>query len=170
MAERGMNYQQIDKAMAMGEKLGKFFGLIGAVVGPGIWALIASLFLWFVGSVLLGGKRTYRKIFSVYLYASLIGVLDMLIRLPLVLVKESAEIQFNLTLFLPDEQSGTLTYMAAQSLGVFTIWHFVVLAIGFSVIYRFSIQKAGFAMGALWLLTVIFSTGMRMLGLIAGSM
>ena len=88
MAERGMNYQQIEKAMAMGEKLGKFFGLIGAVVGPGIWALIASLFLWFVGSVLLGGKTTYRKIFSVYLYASLIGVLDMLIRLPLVLVKK----------------------------------------------------------------------------------
>ncbi len=169
MAERGMNYQQIEKAMAMGEKLGKFFGLIGAVVGPGIWALIASLFLWFVGSVLLGGKTTYRKIFSVYLYASLIGVLDMLIRLPLVLVKESAEIQFNLTLFLPDEQSGTLAYMAAQSLGVFTIWHFVVLAIGFSVIYRFSIQKAGLAMSALWLLSVIFSTGMLMLGSIAGS-
>ena len=169
MAERGMNYEQIEQAMAVGEKIGGIVGPIGAAVGAGIWALIFSLILRFVGSVLLEGKTTYRKVFSMYLYASLIGVLDMGIRLPLILLRENASIGLNLALFLPDEQSETLVYMAAQSLGVFTIWHFVALAIGFSVIYRFSLQKAGFAMAVLCLLSVALSTGMLVLGSMAGS-
>jgi len=154
MEEGGAPSAQIDQAMEWMEKFSKIGGLVGAVVGPGIGILIASLWLWFVGNVVLSGQAPYMKVVSMYTYASLISVLDMIVKLPLILMKGSSQIQLNGSVFLSDDQSQTLLYHVLQSLDVFAIWRYVVLAIGFAVIYRFSLKKAGWTMAVLFLLSM----------------
>ncbi len=154
MEEGGMPSEQIDKSMEMMEKFGKIGGLVGSVIGPGIGMLVASLWLWFIGNVLLGGQAPYMKVVSMYAYASLISALDMIVKLPLILMKGSSEIQLNGSVFLPDTQAQTLIYHVLQSLDIFAIWRYAVLAIGFAVIFKFSLKKAGWTMAVLFFLSM----------------
>lgn len=155
MEERGMGQDEIDTALAAGENIGKIIGPIGAVVGTAIWLLIFTLILWFVGNIVLGGQTTFMKLFSVNNYSSLVGMLGLLLTLPIVLTKKTANVHFSLASFLPDDQSKTILYQVLKSFGLFSIWQFAVLAIGFAVIYKFSMKKSGMAMAVLFLITVI---------------
>ena len=161
MIEQGVPSAQIEKAMEIGEHFGKIGGLVSAFIGTGIWMLLAALWLWFVGNVMLSGQSTYVKVFAVYTYTSLIGVLEALIKTPLVVMKGSAEIQLNCSVFLPAEQTQTLLYHVLQGLDVFVIWRFVVLAIGFATIYKFSLKKAGWTMVVLFLLRMAIAVGWK---------
>lgn len=152
MEERGMSRAQIDQAMAVGEKIGGISALVGSVIGPMIHMLLVALFLWFVGNVVLGGQTTYLKMFSVCTYAGLIGALGSLIKLPLILYKEDPSIQLSLGVLLPEALGETLLADIMQILDVFVIWRFAALAVGFVVLYKFSVEKAAWTLGALFVL------------------
>lgn len=157
MEERGMSSEQIDAAMATGEKVGKIIGPIGAAITTAIILAIFTLILWFVGNVVLGGQTTFVKMFSVYNYSSLIGMLGLLLSLPLIISKQTANVHFSLALLLPDDQSKTVLYNFLKAFSLFSIWQYVVLAIGFAVIYKFSMKKSGITMLVLFIIYVIFS-------------
>jgi len=157
MLERGMDDDQIDKIMTSQEKIGKYLGPIGAAISTIIILLVFTLIFWFVGNIVLGGQTKFNKMFSVYLHSSLIGMLGVLFSLPLIIQKQTADVHFSLALLLPQEQSSTVLFNTLKAFGIFSIWQYVVLAIGFAVIYKFSMKKAGTAMVVLFLLYVIFS-------------
>lgn len=160
MLERGMDDDQIDQILATQEKVGKYLGpVMAAITTAIIFIIFAALFL-FVGNIVLGGMTTLKKMFSVYLYSSLIGMLGMVLSVPLIIQKQTANVHFSLALLLPEEHSKTILYHTLKAFNVFSIWQFVVLAIGFAVIYKFSMKKAGITMGFMFLLTVIFSVVM----------
>jgi len=163
MEERGMSQEQIETGINAGEKIGKIIGPIGAVVGTTIWLLIFTLILWFVGNIVLGGQTTFMKMFSVNNYSSLVGMLGLLLTLPIVLTKKTANVHFSLASFLPDDQSKTILYQVLKAFGLFSIWQFVVLAIGFAVIYKFSMKKSAMTMVVLFLITVIVTVAVSQL-------
>jgi hypothetical protein len=113
---------------------------------------------YFVGSVLLGGDSTFKKNFSVWIWASCISFLGAIIRLPLILIKKSAQVSLSPALFLPGEKLGTPLYAFFANFDFFTIWHIVVFAIGFSIIYKFSRAKAFMAVGFVWAVWIAIST------------
>jgi hypothetical protein len=148
---QGMNSDQIEKAMAFGEKIGWVSGLVGGVLGPVIHLLVITLFYWFVGNVMLHGQTTYLKMFSVCAYTGLINLLAMAIKLPLILVKQTADVELALGNFLPEDMAESLWANILQVLDLFVIWRFAVLAIGFSVLYKFTLEKAA------WTMLVVFT-------------
>lgn len=160
MLERGMGDDQIDQIVASQEKIGKFIGPVGAVISTIIILLIFAGILIFVGNIVLGGKTTFKTMFSVYVHSSLIGMLGMLLSLPLIIQKQTANVHFSLALMLSEDQSKTILYNVLKAFGLFSIWQYVVLAIGFAVIYKFSMKKAGIAMVVLFLIYVGFSVAM----------
>ncbi|MCI0493504.1 YIP1 family protein [candidate division KSB1 bacterium] len=160
MLERGMDDDQIDQILTTQEKVGKYIGPVMAAITTAIVLVIFALVVWFIGNIVLGGKTTFKTMFSVYLYSSLIGMLGMLLSLPLIIQKQTANVHFSLALLLPEEQSKTILYNVLKACGVFSIWQYVVLAIGFAVIYKFSMKKAGTTMVVLFLFYVIFSVAM----------
>jgi hypothetical protein len=160
MLERGMDDDQIDQIMTSQEKISKFMGPVGAGITTIIVLLIFTLILWFVGNIVMGGKTTFKNMFSVYIHSSLIGMLGLLLSLPLIIQKQTANVHFSLALLLPEEQSKTILYNVLKAFGIFSIWQYVVLAIGFAVIYKFSMKKAGIAMVVLFLIYVMFSVAM----------
>ncbi|MBC8183945.1 YIP1 family protein [candidate division KSB1 bacterium] len=157
--ERGMSDDEIDQAMAMGEKIGKISGPIGAVIVVPIMLLIFALIFWFVGNIVLGGQTTFKKMFSVYTYSSLIGMFGLLLRIPLILSKQTADVHFSIASFLPADQSKTFVYNILKGFDIFAIWQYIVLAIGFAVIYKFSMKKSGWTMAVLFLITILISAG-----------
>lgn len=160
MLERGMEDDQIEQILTTQEKVGKYIGPVMAAITTTIILLIFTLILWFVGNIVLGGKTTFKTMFSVYGHSSLIGMLGLLLSLPLIIQKQTANVHFSLALLLPEEQSKTILYNALKAFGVFSIWQYAVLAIGFAVIYKFSMKKAGTTMVVLFLVYVIFSVAM----------
>jgi len=161
LEEKGMSDDQIDQAMATGEKMGKIFAPIGVIIGVPIVLLFFALIFWFVGNVILGGQTAYKKMFSVYTYSSLIGTLGFILTYLIILLRKSADVHFSLALLLPQEQSETALYQFLKGFNLFSIWQYAVLAIGFAVIYKFSIKKSGWTMAVLFLITVCISVGFQ---------
>ncbi len=162
LEERGMSDEEIDNAIQMGQKIGKVIAPISAVVAGGIFVALIALFIWFVGNIILGGETTFKKVFTVFIYSSFISAVGMLIKVPLILQKKTADITFSLASFFNPESMNKFLYSFLKSIEVFEVWRFVVLAIGFSVIYRFSMKKSAWTMAILFLLyagltTLIYS-------------
>lgn len=154
MEEQGMSRTQIDQAMAVGSKIGRISGLVGSFIGPMIHMLLVALFFLFVGNVILGGQTTYLKMFSVCTYTALIGALDMAIKLPLILYKKTVDIHLNLGVLLPEGLTETMLGDIMKVLDIFVIWRLAAMAVGFAVLYKFSMEKAAWTMGILFALYV----------------
>ncbi|HDP98889.1 MAG TPA: YIP1 family protein [bacterium] len=145
LRERGSSEDEIERTLGIVEKFSKF-GFINVIIFTVLFYVLFSLLLWFLGNIILGGETTFKKIFSVNLYAGLISALGIVISIPLILIKKSINIHFSLASLLSDDQIGTFLYRVLRSFDIFSIWYFVVLTIGFSVIYKFSIKKSATAM------------------------
>jgi hypothetical protein len=157
MEERGMSADQIDQAMSMGEKTGKIIGPIAGVVTYAIILLLISGIVLFVGNILMGGKTTFKKIFSVVTYSSLIGTLNQILVLPIILSKKTAEVHFSLATFLPVDNAETLMYQFLKKFDLFAIWSLIVMGIGIAVIYRFTTKKSMTMVTALYVVYMAIS-------------
>ncbi len=163
LEEKGMSDDQIDQAMATGEKMGKIMAPIGIIIMVPVAFLFFVLIFWFVGNVILGGQTAYKKMFSVFTYSNLIGTLGFMLTAVIMLMQKTADVHFSFALLLPQEQSDTALYQFLKGLNVFSIWQYAVLAIGFAVIYKFSMKKSGWTMAVLFLITVLVSVGFQQL-------
>jgi hypothetical protein len=139
-----------------------------APVGVLIYFLIVSGILFFVGNVLLGGDSPFRKIFSVYLYSSLVAIPAAIIKIPLALAKKTGEIQTSLALFLSPDMKETFIYRFFAHFDIFNIWMIILVSLGLAVMYNFTVKKSFTAVFALWLLWAIVSSSLA--GLFGGFM
>lgn len=155
MEERGASNEQIEQMQAISEKWGRMIGSFMGFVGPGLGLIVVTLFYWFIGNVILGGQTSFLKLFSVCTYISMISILDMAIKLPLILTKKTVDIGLNLSVLLPEGLTDTLLADILQVMDIFAVWRFIVMAIGLSAVYKFSLTKSGWTMGILFLIRSI---------------
>lgn len=127
-------------------------------VGLAIYVFFLSGVLFFVFNILLGGSSTFKKMLSVFCYSALVGVPEMIIKTPLILAKKTLKVHTDLALFLPVDWSDSFLYMVLDQIDLFTIWQVVLLGIGTSVIYNFSLKKSLNTIVVLWILLVLIST------------
>jgi len=140
MEERGATREQMDQMLLRIDKSAKF-GFVLAAIRLLIKLLLLTLTIWLIGKMVLGGDASYEKVFSVFTYSYLPWALGMVLVVILMIIQKSPNIHFSLATFMPDEKVGTFVYNLVRSIGVFSIWHFVVLAIGLSVIYKVPLNK-----------------------------
>lgn len=152
LEKRGMSDEEIDNAIQVGQKVGKIIAPISAIVVVAIFTALIALFIWFVGNIILGGYATYKKVFTILIYSSFISAIGMLIKIPLILQKKTSDITFSLASFFNPENMNKYLYSFLKTIEVFEVWRFVVLAIGFAVVYRFSMKKSAWTMVVLFLL------------------
>lgn len=111
-----------------------FFFMIVTFVGTGV--------LMLMGSVIFGGKASFVGVLSVTVLSFMPWLVGTIIKVPLILWKETIDIRTSLALLMPDRE---LTSPGVSLLNVvtdiFTIWWVVILVIGISVIYEFKDQK-----------------------------
>lgn len=132
---------------------------IAVVIGTfAVPAVIAGVLLLF-GNFVFGGNTKFNVMFSAAAWAGMIGFVEGIIKLPLVLNKESMEIYSSLALFMDLDQSDTLFFQLLNLVDVFAIWKIVVYALAFSVIYKFSKGKSYATIISLYLVSSLIGIG-----------
>lgn len=157
MEERGMAAEEIDRAMAMGERIGKTVGPITTGVVTIIFLLLIPGIFMFMGNIILGGKTTFKKLLSVFCYSSLIGSLNTIILLPMILSKKTMEVHFSLASFMSADVSESFLYQLLKKIDLFAIWQIIVAGIGVAVVYKFTTKKSIIMVASLYVIYMIVS-------------
>lgn len=131
-----------------------------APVGTLIYFLLIAGILFFVGNVLLGGDSSYGRILSIYVYSSLIAIPAAIIKIPLVFMRETAEIQTSLALLLSPDMKESFIYRFFAQIDIFTIWTVILVSLGMAVMYNFTLRKSATTVFVLWLLWVLVSSAL----------
>lgn len=133
-----------------------------APAGSLVALVVVAAVLFFVFNVLLGGDSTFRQVFSVYCYAGLIAIPAMIVKFPLIMMKENLNVQTSLALLLSPNDKDTFLYSVFSSFDIFTIWQVILVSMGLGVMYKYTTKKAFTAVLVLWIIWIlaksVFST------------
>jgi len=138
---------QLEKAVEQAGKFAKFAPIIGLVIGPIMWAIMAAVF--FLMLKIVGSDADYSRSLSITLYGywpptlvALVLTSVLVQRLGKVPQEELANVvKANLGAFLsPDAPAWLLA--AGSTISIFNIWAVVLLIIGFSTVGKISKGKA----------------------------
>lgn|SRR5574341_354979 len=125
---------------------------------------IFSLVLFFVCNVILGGQGKFVTMLSIFIYSSLVGIPEMIIKTPLVMAKNSVEqVHTDLALFLPADLSDKFYYQFLAGFNFFTFWQVLLIATGISILYQFTFKKSFSTVMILWILLIFITTALRTL-------
>ncbi len=133
-----------------------------APVGGLVVLVVVAAILFFVFNVLLGGDSTYREVFSVYTYSSLIAIPAMIVQFPLIMIKEDINVQTSLALLLSANAKDTFLYSVLSGFDIFSFWQVILVSMGMGVMYKYTTKKAFTTVFVLWIIYIlvksVFST------------
>lgn len=127
---------QVTPAMESMVGMQRVMTIVSTLVVPWIALAITAGLLTLLFSVLMGGRATYRQYLSVVAHASLIGAVGLWARLPIVLQKQDLSAGISLGALVPSADPDGFAYKFLNAFDVFTIWQYVVIAIGVAVLGR----------------------------------
>jgi hypothetical protein len=135
------------------------FAPVGALF---VFAILSAV-LFFVFNVLLGGDSTFRLVFSVYAYSSLIAIPSMIVKFPLIMIKKDIGVQTSLALLLSADSKDTFLYRILSGFDIFTLWQVILLSVGMGVLYKYTTKKAFTVVFVLWVLLILGMSGLSSL-------
>ena len=143
-SNQSLTPEQMDAQVKISTGFAKFFPIIGAVVTPIIYAILAGIFA--LGLMFIQAKSTFKKTLSVVAWSSAaIGIVMTVVTMASLMVRNEESLRSidptqgegilpsNLAAFLPSE-TGAVIKSVAASLDVFTIWTCILFVIGFAAI------------------------------------
>ncbi|MCK4330558.1 YIP1 family protein [candidate division WOR-3 bacterium] len=118
----------------------------------------------------IGKEAGFKKLLSITAYSYLVTIAGIILKTPLSLIKQSAEIHTSLLLFSPFLKQETFFYNFFAQIDFFNIWAFILLSIGISVVSEFDRKKSYILVFVTWLLfaaglATLATIGLRMGGL-----
>ncbi len=160
-----------------------FKQLIGYLLIPVTLMVLSALFaiiLWMVGNFGMGGQVRFTQLFAAVLLSYLIGgsgmffnmsqgigSLELILKAPLILIKEGTDVTFSLGLLFDSLDNWFKVFL--NQIEVFRVWAVVVLGMGFARLYRKSMGTGIVSVSLVWLvLTAIGAFLMRLNGMAAG--
>lgn len=125
--------------------IGPIFATLAALIATGIWLGI--------GNVVLGGNANFKKIWSMFNYAGMVGLVGLLLKWVMMAMKGSAEVHTSLALLAPDLNPTGFVFRALDGIDIFSIWFFILIGFGLSAMCRVATPKAmtvTFIVWAVW--------------------
>ncbi len=132
-------------------------GLLGMPIALLLWAGM----LYFVFSLLMSGRANFKSVFTVVCYASIVGMIAALVKLPLMIARQDLEVSIGPAALLERPDPPTFLYSFLQGMDVLGIWSWLVVAVGLSVLYRKPQGSTTLATMAIFLVFVLVSAGIR---------
>jgi cell division protein FtsB len=129
-----------------------------------------SLGLWGTINFVFGGKASYGSIFSVWMFASLPGIIKTLLG-TIVIFTGAAPESFNIKNYAPTNigaflnpvETNKALYALASSLDVITIWTLVLLAIGTAMVAGVKRTSGYLAVFGWWAIFVLLGAGIAVI-------
>ncbi len=150
-----LTQEQLTMMSGFAEKMSKF----GAIVLVPIVAAIGAALIWLIGKF-VDTKVTFAAAMMISVYSGIPRVLQTIVTAlqGLLLSPESITSQSSVSIgparFLPDTANAGLAAVL-NSLDVFTIWTFVLIAIGIAVVARVPVKRAAITSFLVWLVFLL---------------
>lgn len=154
--ERGGTEEQVQQAIEMSSAMMVPMSLVG-VIAVTVIILFLTAGVAHLLMKMLGGKGRFRVARAVVAWSMLVTTLGSIIKLPLMMVKDSMFVETSPTLFFVDLDPSDRLYRFLTTLDIFTLWWLVLLVIGLAVGYRTSHGKSAVAVVVLWILMVLIT-------------
>ncbi|OGC83263.1 MAG: hypothetical protein A2W07_05820 [candidate division Zixibacteria bacterium RBG_16_43_9] len=139
--------------------------VVSEIIKVFIGLILMTSLVYFLCNIILGGDSSYKKVLSVVTYTSLVPTLGAILKTPLILAKNSANVQTSLSLLMPGGDFTKIRYMLLSALDIFSIWQIILIALGITVLYKFSTTKAFIASFIGWAILVIIGIGLGVMGM-----
>lgn len=130
-------------------------GAIGSIVGGVVVFLIAAGF-YKIFMVILGNDTPYKKLLTLVVFSSVISSLGLLINGLIALVVGGFEP--NYTSLSPLFGENKMLSAIGKNFDIFTIWYYIVLALGFQIVAGLSKNKAILIVVIVFLISIGFSS------------
>lgn len=141
--------------------LGGLQGAIGQVIGGVIIALLA----WGIGSFLMGGNTTFKKVWGVTILGSLVVLVGGLVTSLLMMAKGNVYASIGLAALFPDKDFSSILYTILYILDGFMIWGIVVTGIGYGRVFNISSGKGVAVAFITTFIVVIIPMGLMIIGM-----
>ena len=129
-------YQKFEESSR--NPVNKVFGALAPLVAFPILALLLTSVFWAFFNAILGGTATFKQVLAVTAHSYVITALGILLSVPIQLYRFTMALggPFNLGALVPmmDESSPIVRFLSSVS--VFSLWGWIVVAIGLAVLYR----------------------------------
>lgn len=152
---------QLEAARGQMQGFAKYLGFIlGPIVILVLWVIYAACFLLF-GNLMIGGETSFKKIFSIVAWSSLVGIISAVLLTFLITSKGTTHgIGMDLSLLLTTPAVGAepgLLYLILSKIDFFIIWQVILWIIGLSVSYNTTTSKAAAPILTLWGIWIVIS-------------
>ena len=145
--------EMIDKGLNISMYTGPIAGAIGAVA---LW-FASALVLWVIIKIFKGEGR-YKQILSVTGYAAVISALSAIVTIITTrLTGTYSLVSFTSLAALIPDMKGSFLFGAAKTIEVFSIWKYIVIAIGLATVSKLSKKKVYIIVACIFALLVIFA-------------
>jgi hypothetical protein len=171
MEAKEMSAEQIDNMQSRMEGPLKYVQIVAIpVVTLILWVILAGILL-FCGNTIMGGESTFKKVYSIVAWSSLVTMVGAILKTFLILSKGTVHgVTISLAILLPTPELGESTpilYRLLSKFDPFTIWELILWIIGLAVVYRFTTKKSATLVLFLWAIWIVISVA---LGSVLGGM
>ena len=125
--------------------------LVAAPIMMFVMLFIGAAIYLLVGK-LLGGLLGYSHCLAIVAYTSLIAILQHVVKVPLVLAKETMNVQIGLGMFLSEEARKSFGGALLSSIDPFVVWMVVIAGLGLSLVGQIERSRAYAGVAAITLI------------------
>jgi len=132
-------------------------GIVGATIGMPIAALLMAVIAHLAVGFLLGGGGTFLQSWAVVCYALLVGVLELVVKLPAMLKQGTPEVFFGPAILLERTDPPSFLFQFLKEFDLFTFWKIGLIALGLAVVHRLRMKTVLVTLLGSWLLWALGS-------------
>jgi len=152
-----MPKEQLEQAVKF-VPVGIIVGLVMVVIVGFIVAAVS-----FIAVSILSERASFKKHLTIYFYASIVATVGMVVSNLVVRAKgienirtiRDAAAPFGPAAFVPEAQK--IPYAVLSTLDIFSLWFYVLMALGVMQVFRLSWRSALLVVVPIWILTVVIT-------------
>lgn len=146
--------EDIDAAL----EIAKITGPIGGAVGSALMWFVGALVLWLILKI-FKGQGTLKQFLSVTGYASVVSVISAIVFIAITQVTGTyASVSYtSLAVILPESLKGSFVYGVASGIEVFSIWQYILIAIGAVTVSKISKNKVYIVVACIFAILLIYA-------------
>ncbi len=154
------DYSDEQKAQILEQVSGRI--TLAWILIPGLLYQVISFFVmaavfFFVANILMGGEGKFAPMLSVTLLSQLVTIPEDLIKVPLILAKQTVKVHTDLSLFLPSSMDESFLFKLLSQLDIFGFWKIYLVGLGMAVLYKFTLKKSMTAAFTVWGIYVLIA-------------
>jgi hypothetical protein len=140
--------EAIEKAISFTESHSSF-GLVLIILPLILFFFLYPFAFWALFRLIVRSPIRYEQVLSIYSFSNVVEVPAWLFQSTLLVLTKSSKIQTGLNIFVNNPES--IEYVALGFVDIFTVWLFILFALGSSILLRQPKLKVGIIIITIWL-------------------